>query len=581
MSAGFTLPASLDWLGRPALAESGLAGHVVVVLLWRLGCDHCHEAAAELEQVVRAIGEQAFVVLAAQVATNAAERDRARQLRAAAGRPFASCVDARRELVASLQAKALPFVALFAADGARKFASPGVPHRQRLREAIDALLADAAHAGRRAVVPFVPYAEPPRLGPLALLAEPDRLWLAAAGAHRVYELDHTGQVLRTFGSGGAGSTDGVPSHQQFVRPAALLGLPDHVLVADAGAHTLRALERRSGCSETWSGTGRRSADRQGGAYARDQGLCAPAALLALDGTVVLAQPLLRQLWQFDPATRAAAAWLGGGERHADGPEDVMFQSPHGVALNAGAAHGGELLVADAGADAIVAVDLAHQRARARWVGVSRPVAVLVHEGSVYVAASFGPTILVADLHDPTAPLRPLFGAQHGLVEPVALAAFGSTLWIADVGADVVWVADLAAPTRGLVPLVLAGLPAPAAELGARATLLAPRRLAAHSDVVLRLGVAAADGEDRQLREERGERVEVDIVDAGAPRLAVPRHAVVVPHDGVAEVLLPLDEPGSGALRVRLRTAVGTRHFVVPIEVVDGAATVLDLVDPAG
>lgn len=253
----------------------------------------------------------------------------------------------------------------------------------------------------------------------------------------------------------------------------------------------------------------------------------------------------------------------------------MFQAPHGLAANEGSVHGGELLVADAGADAIVAVDLAHLRAGVRWDGVPRPVAVLVHQDTVFVAAAFGPAILHAPCGAAKAPLRPLFGKEHGLVEPVALAAHGTTLWIADVGADVVFVADLAEPSRGLAALTLADLPAPAAEPGARATLLAPRCLAAHSDIVLRLGVPAADGE------ERAERVEVDVVDAGNRRLAVPRHAVVVPHDGVAEVLLPLDEPGPGALRVRLRTAAGTRHFVVPIEVVDGGASLLELVDPAG
>lgn len=572
MSGGLTLPASLDWLGRPALtADPGLAGHVVVVLLWRLGCDDCQEAAAELEQVVRAMGERPFVVVAAQVPTNTAERDRARQRRAAAARPFAACVDAQRELVASLQAKALPFVALFAADGERKFASPGVPQRQRLLEAIDALLADAEHEGRRALVPFVPYAEPPRREPVALLAEPDRLWLATAASRQVHELDHAGAVLRTFGSGAPGGTDGEPSHQQFVRPAALLGLPDHVLVADQGAHTLRALDRHSGCSETWSGTGRRSADRTGGAYARDQGLCTPSALLALDGTVVVAATAARQLWQFDPGTRAAAAWLGSGERRARSPEDVVFQAPHGLATRAGAGNGGELLVADAGADAIVAIDLAHLRARVRWAGVPRPVAVLGHEGAVFVAAAFGPAILHAPCVVADEPLRPLFGAEHGLVEPVALAAHGTTLWIADAGADVVWVADLAEPARGLVPLPLADLPTKVAEPAPRATLLAVARLAAHSDVALRLRIPAAVGD---------ERIEIDIVDAGAKRLAVPRHAVVVPRDGVAELLLPMDEPGTGALRVRMRTSVGTRHVVVPIEVVDGGASALDLVDPA-
>ena len=38
----------------------------------------------------------------------------------------------------------------------------------------------------------------------------------------LWTLDHAGAVLRTFGSGAPGGTDGEPPHQQFVRPAALL-----------------------------------------------------------------------------------------------------------------------------------------------------------------------------------------------------------------------------------------------------------------------------------------------------------------------------------------------------------------------
>jgi hypothetical protein len=66
----------------------------------------------------------------------------------------------------------------------------------------------------------------------------------------------------------------------------------------------------------------------------------------------------------------------------------------------------------------------------------------------------------------------------------------------------------------------------------------PRRAQRRGAATLRVPAAAGD-----------ERVEVDVVDAAAKRLAVPRHAVVVPRDGVAEVLLPLDEPGTrGAAR---------------------------------
>lgn len=629
MSAPLVFPPSLRWLERPALVrDQGLAGHVTAVLFWRLGCDACHEAAAELARSVVAHGDRPFAVVAVQVPTNAAERDEARQRRAAEALPFASCVDERREFATAAKVTALPFVLLLAADGDVVFRGAGVPQRARLQEAVEALLATAEHDGIAALVPFAPLAPAiERLRPRALAVDGDRLWLAAG--HAVYELDvaaalaprtsdgeaaaaATGEawidgaarvpplasprLVQRFGGEVAGSDDGRATAARFVAPAGLLVLPDHVLVADAVGHTLRALDRRSGYVETWSGTGRLSADRTGGAYARDQGLCSPHGLLWHDGTVVVAQALAHQLWQFDPATRAAAAWLGSGERTASHAGDLVFDAPRSAALV-----GETLLVADAGANAIVAVDLAHQRGRVRWAGVPRPTAVLAHGERVFVAASFAGEVLVADAGDEAAPLRVFRGRTHGLVEPVALAAAGTTLWIADAGADAVFVVDLLhdeaplvrlawPPAKGTSDSSLAARDAgrgandastaaansPAQEPSfaplARVTASAPslarlvgeQRIAAHSDVDLCVHLPPEQADD-------GVVWQVDVVDEGEPRLAVARHASVVAKSGALALLLPIDAPGRGVLRVRAASERCVLRFVVPIDVVaDGA-----------
>ena len=581
MSSPLVFPPSLRWLGRPPLLrEQGLAGHVTAVLFWRLGCDACHEAAAELARSVVAHGERPFAVVAVQVPTNAAERDEARQQRAADAWPFASCVDGQREFVAAAKVTALPFVLLLAADGDVVFRGAGVPQRARLQEAVEALLATAAHDGIEALVPFAPLAPTTeRLRPRALAVDGERLWLAAG--HAVFELDVAAappQLVQRFGGDVAGSDDGRAGAARFVAPAGLLVLPDHVLVADAAGHSLRALDRRSGYVETWSGTGRPSADRTGGAYARDQGLCSPHGLLWHDGTVVVAQALAHQLWQFDPATRAAAAWLGSGERSAGHDGDLVFDAPRSAALV-----GETLLVADAGANAIVAVDLAHQRGRVRWANVPRPTAVLAHGGRVFVAASFAGEVLVADARDEAAPLRVFRGRTHGLDEPVALAAAGTTLWIADAGADAVFAVDLAQDEAPLLrlpwsfandtPAVAAsGSEAARAEPlrvpSRRGALLCPeQRIAAHTDVSLVVRLPAGHAAD-------GVSWQVDVVDEGEPRLAIARHASVLARAGELTLLLPIDAEGPGALRVRAASAVCVLRFVVPIEVVvDGSARI--------
>ncbi|MFN7589932.1 MAG: hypothetical protein ACK5UQ_15740 [Planctomycetota bacterium] len=585
MTAPLAFPPSLRWLARPPLVrEQALAGHVTAVLFWRLGCDACEEAARELARLVEAppppghaagagAGERPFAVVAVQVPTNAAERDDARQLRAASALPFAHAVDDERTFVAAAQVTALPYVLLLAADGEVVFRGAGVPQRVRFAGAVDTLLAAAEHAGLAALVPFVPLAPHAALRPSALLAEGDRLWLAAG--HAVYELDVADRsqprLVQRYGGDEPGTQDGRATAARFLRPAALCALPEHVLVADASAHTLRTIERHSGHVETWSGTGRLGLDRTGGAYARDQVLCTPVGLLPHDGAVVVAHTFAHQLWQFDPMTRAAAAWLGSGERVARHADELVFASPRSVA-----ALGETLLVADAGANAIVAVDLAHQRGRVRWANVPRPTAVLVHGERVFVAASFAGDVRVASSAVADAPLLPFRGREHGLVEPVARAASGTPLWIADAGADAVFAVDLAQDDAPLLRMPwpigsddraaserdAALVPAP---LRQGAQLGPEQRIAAHADVRLVVRLPARHAAD-------GVPWQIDVVDEGEPRLAVARHASVVARAGELTLLLPIDAPGRGALRVRLASAACVLRFVVPIEVLaDGAA----------
>jgi hypothetical protein len=551
MTARLALPASLRWLDLPPhCVETGLAGHVVVIVLWQLDHEHSRQALLDVGRLHQDAAARPVVALTAQVPPAAAGVvNEARVRRALGDLPGAHTIDAERDLLRQLGATALPFVAIVDVDGTLVFRGAGVPHRRRLDDALEALGERAAQSGTAALVPFLPLAAGlVPLAPNGLTVHGGRLWLAAAGHRRVYALQpaaaaNTLAVDASFGSGVAAAVDGTGSRAGFLRPAGMLSLGERVLVADVDGHTLRAIEPASGDVTTWCGTGRRSTDRHGGAYGRDQGLCTPNGLAEQEGLVVVAQPAAGQLWQFDVMTRVAAAWLGGdGQSAVGGP----FRAPV-----AALAHGDRLYVADAEANEVVVFDLGHLQ-RLHAIPLRRPQALLAVGDRVLVAASGEPAVLAIEGDA----VVPCFTAAHGLVEPVALAVWEQRLWIADAGADGLFVGDpagggpLTRVTIAALPAADGAIAAPSAQLG---TSL---RLREHSDVALRCAVPAAwQGV-----------CEIDVVDVGEPTLAVARHAVSTAAEGWLPFLVPTAAAAQGAWRVRVRHRDGRCDWLVPVEI---------------
>jgi thiol-disulfide isomerase/thioredoxin len=560
----------LRWLDRPPLCvATGLAGHVVVVLLWRLGCVHCRQALAEFARLQVEYARRPFAVVAVHVPTCEAERDEARLRRVLQDLdgPLTVAIDDRRELCALLGVSALPMFVLADATGAICYRGHGEPNRLPLVEAIDRLLAEARENGRAAAVPFAPCAgsrERP-LMPRALAAFRGELWLAAAGHRRVFVVDTDGRVLRAIGSGAVGADDGEATRATFRSPAALCALADHVLVADAGSHTLRAIEYRTGEVATWCGTGRRSTDRQGGGFARDQGLCSPVGFCVHENAVVVAQAGAHQLWQFDPATRAASAWFGTGARaETDGGDEAAFVEPWAVTV-----FHESLWVVDAGGGTLRQLELGHHRVHTVLRGLARPTAVVAAADVLWIAASWQPAVLRYDAQRGSLETR--FDAAHGLVEPVGLAVVGDRLWIADAATSCLFEANLTSGALRRVPLL--DVPAmPGASGAGLADLAESLVLRAFCDVMLRIALPLPAG--WQLDEKVP--LEVHAIDEGLPVLACNRNAVATLQGGRAVVLLPVAEVGRGALRLCVlgaarqgpsaRSCTATWNYVVPVEV---------------
>lgn len=544
----FGLPAGVRWLDRPPLRfDVALQGHVVVVVAWRLGCVHSRDAVVEVARLVDEFAGRPVALLAVHSPVTAAEREEPRLQRTVQLLDLAAAVvvDAARALLAGAAVADLPALWLVDADGVVRVRGTGVPFRQRLRDAVEVLLDEAAHLGRLARVPFVPCAPRRvlRLGPTALLTRAGRIWLAAAAARRVAELDADGRLVRTIGSGLAGADDGVPAKARWRWPSAFVAAEAGVFVLDAAAHTVRCIDG-GGDVMTWWGNGRRSTDRVGGAYGTDQALATPTAACTHEGSLLVALAGVHQLWQFDPGTRAALAWLGGGERGGEDGTRPTFREPAALLV-----HGDTLWVAEAAGGALRLIDLAHLTTRTVHTGLPRPVALAWHGEALLVAVADGAAVLRCASGEGVP--EPLFTAAHGLVEPVALALDGDRLLIADLGADRVFAADLAAPTPTLLPLPAVDLPpAPTTVPAPGTVLLAPVRLAAANDVTVRVPLPLPAERNFELVD-LGD-LTIDVVDEAEPVLAAPRHTAVPADDGHVAVLLPIAAAGDGALRFTIR-----------------------------
>jgi hypothetical protein len=329
---------------------------------------------------------------------------------------------------------------LIDAAGEVRFHGRGEPDYDRMHGAIDALLLEKeaqAQVAARAYVPLRRPPAPPRtLQPTRLCRADDFLWIADTGNHRLLAVDPGSGELRLAVGSRRGFEDGAAAAARFCLPRGMCVVDHTILCADAGNHALRAVDRSSGLVRTVCGTGHRSSDHFGGGFGIQQGLASPWDLVHHLGATYVAMAGAHQIWQFDPDTQSATAWLGTGDQVLkDGGEGAGLSQPLGLA-----ASDDELAIADAGNGALRSVDLGHAFLRTRTTSLQRPESVAMHRGNVLVADSWGGRVcrLVGNV------LVALIDRSAGIMEPSGLLVMGDLLLIADPVAGCIWQLDLAA-----------------------------------------------------------------------------------------------------------------------------------------
>jgi thiol-disulfide isomerase/thioredoxin len=293
------------WTGtdRP-LTLRALRGRVVLLDFWTAGCVHCVHALDDLRQLEARFGDD-LVVLGVHSPKFDAEGAPGAVAAAAARLGVAHPVldDADRQSWEQYAVRVWPTLVLVDPDGYVAEVVTGEGHADRLAGAVADLLAAHPAPGP---LPFrrVPLAA---TAPAGLAVLPDGSVLLAdpsAGAVR-----HLAADLRTV----------LAVHGGLAAPRGVAADGDRVLVADAGAHRVLALDPRTGRREPVAGSGRRRVPGDPAAGpALEVALSAPWDVAVHDGDVVVAGAGSHQLWRVAGGRVAVLAGTGA-EQLRDGP----------------------------------------------------------------------------------------------------------------------------------------------------------------------------------------------------------------------------------------------------------------------
>ncbi len=368
------LPGDLEWFNTiQPLTVSGQRGKVVLLDFWTYSCINCLHVLPDLRYLEEKYSADLTVIgIHSPKVSSRTNR-----------RPPAKGHQSVRDPASRRQRPGLPAVAAVCDTGlavGRLHRSGRIRGRRASGEARRAQ-ARRPHLGNLLVAERKGLRRPHSLAvggrpeadagllsfPGKILATEECLYVSDTGHHRVLELDVSGVVRRSFGSGAAGLKDGMAEQSAFRDPQGLVQVQDALFVADTGNHAVRRIDLRNGRVSTRAGTGAQG--RQRTTELRDPlrtALNSPWDVAYRDGAVYIAMAGQHQVWRLDLVGHLLSAYAGSGiEDILDGPcQTAALAQPSGLTIG-----GDTLYIADSETSAIRALSL-----------VTEEVATLVGRG---------------------------------------------------------------------------------------------------------------------------------------------------------------------------------------------------------
>jgi hypothetical protein len=462
-------PPDLDWVNTDAPPQlEAWRGRVVLLWFWSYDSVNCWNLIADVRKLEDKYHD-GLAVVGVHCPKYPHQRDSAQVLHAVNrfGVRHAVANDLDFRIWQDYLIDAWPSVALVDADGALAAVFAGEGRRNEIDARISLLLDEAAAHDRRVYEPIAPSVRPEPRSALAfpgkLLVDEQRLYVSDSGHHRVLECNLDGRVLRTFGSGNGGYSDGVATLACFDRPQGLAKREGALFVADSGNHCVRRVDLADGRVDTILGNGRSGRSRPVDADARSTVLNTPLDLAIVDEDLYIAVAGQNQIWRLGLGGGLVSILAGSGDLGlADGSgEEAIFAQPCGLATL-----GRELIVADAASSSVRAVGVDSARVEtvvgrglydfgdvvgARIdVRLQNPLAVAADpRGVLYVADSYNDAIKLLNRRSGEARLLRM---SHPLHEPQGLCLTRDALWIANTNRHEIVRIDLASGGLRRVPV---------------------------------------------------------------------------------------------------------------------------------
>ncbi|QSB05441.1 NHL domain-containing thioredoxin family protein [Natronoglycomyces albus] len=429
------------WLntGGAELSLESLRGKIVVLDFWTFCCINCLHVLDELRPLEEKYGD-ALVVVGVHSPKFDHERD-PEALAAAVERygvehPVLDDPDLRTW--DAYAARAWPTLVVIDPEGYVVSSMAGEGHAEALDRIIAQLVEQHERAGtlRREGNPYIApaAAETTLRFPGKALALPGGGFLVSDSArHRLVELACDREtVVRVIGGGERGRADGPAEVAAFSEPQGMCLLPDEVarqvgydlVVADTVNHLLRGINLAQGSVVTVAGTGDQWRADNAASGALNVDLSSPWDVAWYDWRVIIAMAGIHQLWWFDPREGTAGVYAGTTvESLRDGELDqVWMAQPSGLAVD-----GDRLWIADSETSALRFIEAGQMRTAVGqglfdFGHVDGPAAEALLQHPLGVAVLASGKIAVADTYnralrcfDPTT--NEVSTLAEGLAEP--------------------------------------------------------------------------------------------------------------------------------------------------------------------
>jgi DNA-binding beta-propeller fold protein YncE len=354
----------LEWIntGGRQLALEDFRGRILLLDFWTYGCINCLHMIPEIAELERRFpGVLSVASVHAGKFINEREPENIARACERLGVHHPVLNDRQFRTWREYAVNAWPTLAFVSPDGYVLGMQAGEVTAEQLAPVISQWAEALGRAGKMggAAVPFVPQPQAPEPGVLRFPAkvhagDGGRLFVADTGHHRVLEIDVEGdgdsaRVLRVFGSGRAGWTDGEAHAAAFRAPHGLTVADGVLYVADTENHLVRAVDLANGRVSTVAGVGDQARRRYAGGPALETPLNSPWDVLWKDGRLYVAMAGPHQLWRIDPAAGEAEVFAGSGAEEVYDAELEMAALAQPSAL---ATDGGRIYFADAESSAI-------------------------------------------------------------------------------------------------------------------------------------------------------------------------------------------------------------------------------------